>query len=68
MARDETTVSVFVAAKTYFNERSRDYAGGPGYSGAPSLQQLPGSAANRRRLKGGNRLRPQDGRNIRIAA
>ncbi|HET6746629.1 MAG TPA: hypothetical protein VFH06_00805 [Candidatus Saccharimonadales bacterium] len=55
MAKDKTAVSVFVAARTYFNERSRDYAGGPGYSGAPSLQQLPGSAANRRRLKGNRR-------------
>ena len=42
------TVRVF--AKTIFTERSYDYSGGPGYSGAPAMRQLPGSAANRRKL------------------
>lgn len=50
MSSKNDVVRVRVAAKTIFTERSADFTGGPGYTGAPSMHQLPGSAANRRRL------------------
>lgn len=67
MSKQKASNPVRVPVKTFFTERSQDFFGGPGYTGAPSLHQGPGSAANRRLIRSGRRSRPRNS-DIRAAA